>query len=109
MVEGSRYSFSGAKQSGESKIRPASTSAPYLKFDRRETNSSDILQFWKTIADSLPALSKVAAQILIVPAAFANDERLFSAAGQIISERRSNISPDVVNNILFLRSAKKMK
>ncbi|CAF1451124.1 unnamed protein product [Adineta ricciae] len=31
-------------------------------------------------------------------------EREFSAAGQIVSQRRSTIDPSTVNNILFLRS-----
>jgi hAT family C-terminal dimerisation region len=79
----------------------------YLKFDHRETSSNDILEFWSTMADSLPTLAKVAFQILTIPATSANVERSFSAAGQVISERRSNISPDLVNDILFLRSTKK--
>jgi hypothetical protein len=79
----------------------------YLKFEHRETSSNDVLEFWNTMADSLPALTKVAFQILTVPATSANVERSFSAAGQIVSERRSNISPDSVNDILFLRSTKK--
>jgi hypothetical protein len=61
------------------------------------------------MADFLPNLSKVASQILTIPATSANVERSFSAAGQVISERRSSISPDLVDDILFLRSAKKMK
>jgi hypothetical protein len=79
----------------------------YLKFDHRETNSNDALEFWSTMGDSLPTLSKVAFQILAVPATSANVERSFSAAGQIVSERRSNISSDLVNDILLLRSTKK--
>jgi hypothetical protein len=59
------------------------------------------------MADSLHTLSKVAFQILAVPATSANVERSFSAAGQIVSERRSNISSDLVNDILLLRSTKK--
>ena len=81
----------------------------YLKFDHREINTTDILDFWKSLADTLPGLAKVACQILTVPATSAGVERSFSAAGQIVSERRSNISPDVVNDTLFLRSMKKTK
>ena len=81
----------------------------YIKFDHRETNTNDILEFWKTMTDSLSALSKVVLQILTVPAPSASVERSFSAAGQVIFERRSNISPDVVNDILFLHSTKRMK
>ncbi len=79
----------------------------YLKFDHRETNSNDVLEFWSTMGDSLPALTKVAFQILTIPATPANVERSFSAAGQIVYERRFNISRDLVNDILLLRSIKK--
>lgn len=78
-----------------------------LKFEHREMNSSDVLEFWSSMADSLPILAKVAFQILAIPASSASVERSFSAAGQVVSERRSNISPDLVNDILFLRSTKK--
>jgi hAT family C-terminal dimerisation region len=79
----------------------------YLKFDHHETSSNDVLEFWSTMADYFPTLTKVAFQILTIPATSANVERSFSAAGQVVSEKRSNISPDLVNDILFLRSAKK--
>ena len=79
----------------------------YLKLEHRETSANDLFGFWKAIANTLPNLSKVAAQILNIPATSANVERSFSVAEQIISERRSSISPDLVDDILFLRSAKK--
>ncbi len=77
--------------------------------DHRETNTNDILSCWKTMADSVPNLDKVVLQILTVPGILLNVERSFSVSGQIISERRSSISPDLVDGILFLRSVKKMK
>jgi len=79
----------------------------YLKFDHRETNPTDILEFWRTMVDSLPVLTKVAFHILTLPAMFANVEWSFSDAGQTISERRSNISPDVINDIYFFAFNKK--
>ena len=79
----------------------------YLKFDHPETNSNDVLEFWSTMANCLSTLRKVAFQILTVPATSANVEHSFSASDQIISERRLNISPDLVNDILFLALNKK--
>ena len=81
----------------------------YPKFVHREIDPNVILGFWKTMADSLPNLAKAASQILTVPTTSASVERAFSAAGQVISEHRSKISPDLVDDILFLRSTKKMK
>jgi hypothetical protein len=73
----------------------------YLRFDHRETTANDILDFWKTMADSSLALIKVAFEILPVPATRASVECSFSAAGQMVSERRSSISPKVLNDTLF--------
>ncbi|CAF4695363.1 unnamed protein product, partial [Rotaria sp. Silwood2] len=50
-----------------------------LIFDYRETNTSDILEFWKTTASFLPSLAKVAFQILTVPATSARVERSWSS------------------------------
>ena len=81
----------------------------YLKSEHREISTPDILKFWKTMAKFLPSLTKLAFQVLPVPATSASVERSFSAAGQVVFERRSNISPDVVDDIVFLRSFKKSK
>ncbi|CAF4798661.1 unnamed protein product, partial [Rotaria sp. Silwood2] len=81
----------------------------YLKFDHYERNTSDILEFWKTMAYIFPSLAKVAFQILTAPATSANVERSFSAAGQVVSERRSNVSSHVPDGITSLHSIKKNK
>lgn len=81
----------------------------YLRFEHFEANKSNVLEFWNKMTDSFPCLCKVAFQILAIPATSASVERSFSAAGQVVSERRSNISPDVVNDIVFLRSIEKNK
>ncbi|CAF1553129.1 unnamed protein product [Adineta ricciae] len=62
------------------------------------------LQFWKDHRMEFPVLAKVARQIFCVPAASACVERSFSAAGNIIAKRRTNMKPDQLNNVLFLRS-----
>ena len=49
-------------------------------------------------------LSKVARQIFSNPVSTATVERSFSASGNIITKRRTNIKPAQLNNVLFLRS-----
>jgi hypothetical protein len=51
-----------------------------------------------------PVLAKVARQIFSVTAASKFVERSFSAAGNIVTKRRTNIKPMQLNNVLFLRS-----
>ena len=65
------------------------------------------LIFWtKANQTNLPLLSKLARMIHYIPASTASVEREFSGAGGelIMSERRSLINPQNLNNLLFLRS-----
>ncbi|CAF3139609.1 unnamed protein product [Rotaria sp. Silwood2] len=63
------------------------------------------LVFWKFHQKNLPLLSKLARMIHCIPATTATVEREFSGGGLVMSERRSSINPQNLNNILFLRSA----
>ena len=56
-----------------------------------------------------PNLSKLARRIYSIPCTSAAVEREFSVAGQIVNQRRSNLDPTTVNNILFLRSIENNK
>ena len=62
------------------------------------------LVFWKANQKNLPLLSKLARMIHCIPATTASVEREFSTGGLVMSERRSSINPQNVNNILFLRA-----
>jgi hypothetical protein len=42
-----------------------------------------------------------------VPASSATSERIFSASGRILEERRQNLNEEVVNDILLLRNFRK--
>ncbi|CAF2947183.1 unnamed protein product [Rotaria sp. Silwood2] len=64
------------------------------------------LEFWKVVRSELPLLAKVARQICCVPATTASVERIFSHGGYIINERRTNLKPYQLNNVIFLRSLK---
>ncbi|XP_070138891.1 E3 SUMO-protein ligase ZBED1-like [Drosophila bipectinata] len=60
------------------------------------------LEFYKTCPDSMEALKSIAKQYFCVPASSTASERIFSKAGQVISERRSSLKPNIVNKLLFL-------
>ena len=63
------------------------------------------LIFWtKANQTNLPLLSKLARMIHCIPASTASVEREFSGGELIMSERRSSINPQNLNNLLFLRS-----
>ncbi|CAF0930057.1 unnamed protein product [Adineta ricciae] len=63
------------------------------------------LVFWQEQECLLPNLTKLAKKIFCVPASSAAVERAFSSAGVIISQRRSNINPSLVNDMILVRSA----
>ena len=67
---------------------------------------TDPLSFWKQKQQrvAFPNLTRLACRFFAIPCSSAAVERQFSAAGQIVTQRRSNLDPSTVNNILFLRS-----
>ena len=65
---------------------------------------SNPLPFWKDHEQKFPCLSLLARRLFLIPVTSAAVERSFSAAGLAITERRSSLDPDTVNDILFIRS-----
>ena len=61
-----------------------------------------IFRWWKENATRFPIVARVARNILGVPATQAYSERLFSRAGNIISEKRSCLLSDRVEQLCFL-------
>ena len=85
----------------------------YLKFgsDKSEERSPsnhcsnaeeyNPLHFWRLHHHSYPRLAKIAKRIFAVPATSAAVEREFSLTGNIITKKRSRLSPDIVDDIIF--------
>lgn len=69
----------------------------------------DVLQWWENHSSEYPRLYKFAQRVLSVPASSAASERVFSAAGNIITEKRNRIGPKTVNNLIFLNSLYKIE
>ena len=74
--------------------------------------SSDMLQlnddvplFWKNNQNKFPILSSIVRDLYSIPASNNSVERLFSSAGSTISDRRTNLNPDKVNKVLFLKKS----
>ena len=64
--------------------------------------SENPLQWWKDKEDNYPLLSILARYHLCVPATSVPSERVFSKAGQIVSDRRALIKPKHVDYLIFL-------
>lgn len=59
------------------------------------------LPWWKENSYRFPLVAALARQMLAIPATSAQSERLFSKAGQIVTDRRSSLGSDNVELLLF--------
>lgn len=70
---------------------------------------SDPLVYWSTNKTSLPMLSTLAKKFICIPATSVPSERLFSAAGELVSQKRNRLKPKNVDMFLFLNNRAKGK
>lgn len=75
----------------------------------RLTEDFDVMLWWKNNCTKYPRLSKLAMNLLSIPASSAASERVFSLAGNVITEKRNRLEPKTVDSILFLNSLYKQK
>lgn len=62
----------------------------------------DPLLWWKSHEQAFPSLSRLAAKYLGITASSVPSERIFSKAGELVSQRRNRLKGDHVNILLFL-------
>ncbi len=69
----------------------------------------DPLIFWRKnqTQTTSPNLTRLAMRYFSIPCSSSAVERQFSAAGQVLTQRRTNLDPSTVNDIIFLRSVDK--
>ena len=60
----------------------------------------DILGWWKANSPKFPILSKMARDILAIPATTVASESAFSVGGRVIDETRASLLPDVVEALI---------
>jgi hypothetical protein len=76
----------------------------YINSPPNYSINSSILLFWENNKSKYPRLYSIARRLLSIPATNLSSERNFSAAGFTLNDRRSNLSPENVNYLLFIRS-----
>ena len=64
--------------------------------------SKDPPEWWKNNSVRFLKLHRVAKKYLCIPGSSVPSERLFSAAGQLVSERRNRLKPKNIDTLLFL-------
>lgn len=65
----------------------------------------DPLAWWKLHQTAFPLMARVARRVLNIPATSGSSERVFSSAGNVISKKRTKLSPDIASTIVFLRGS----
>lgn len=73
----------------------------YLKEPNEPRHSSSLI-YWKKYHTACPILSSLALKYLSSPSSTVASERLFSQAGNILTESRNRLSPDRLDMLLFL-------
>ena len=62
----------------------------------------DLLSWWRGRQAELPILQQVVVNVLTTNATSVASERLFSVAGNIVSDKRSCLKPDIVSKVCSL-------
>ena len=65
--------------------------------------NDDILEFWMKNQHLYPILASIVMDIYSIPTSNTTVERLFSAAGNTITDRRTNLGAEKVNKLIFLK------
>ncbi|CAF5154430.1 unnamed protein product, partial [Rotaria magnacalcarata] len=68
------------------------------------SNEESVLQWWKKWSINYPTLDVLPGSLLGIPASSCASQRIFSATGRILEERRQNLGDDIVDDILFIRN-----
>jgi len=69
----------------------------------RVPRDMDPLQWWKDNKTIFPIMAKVARKYLAPPPSSVDSERLFSTAGDIISDCRNRLPPEKAEQLIFLK------
>ena len=67
-----------------------------------DASTHNILEAWKKDVTQFPVLSKMALYYLSAPATSVPSERVFSDAGFIVNQKRSNLDPKMIDKLIFL-------
>jgi zinc finger BED domain-containing protein 1 (E3 SUMO-protein ligase ZBED1) len=69
---------------------------------------NDPIIWWKANRHAYPTLAKLARKYLAIKATSVPSEQLFSAAGNIVTEKRTRLKPKVVSDLIFVKSIHKL-
>lgn len=65
-------------------------------------------QWWRLNSSRYPLLCKLAQYVLVIQSTSVSSERVFSTAGDVVSAKRSSLSPELVDKLVFLNKNHKL-
>ncbi|XP_060754404.1 zinc finger BED domain-containing protein 4-like [Neoarius graeffei] len=65
--------------------------------------NDDPLTYWRTNRGRFPELARMARRYLAAPCTSTDSERLFSAASNVLDERRNRLTCDKAEKLLFIK------
>ena len=77
-----------------------------MPFSTTDVADNNILQFWQTKSNTWPKLAQVVRGLLAVPASSTSSERSFSIAGRTLDDRRTQLTCEHVDDLMFLHGLK---
>lgn len=72
------------------------------EYEREINRNENPLRWWNENKQKYPLLSKLACKYLCITGTSVPSERMFSATGYLTSDRRSKLTPENANVLLFL-------
>lgn len=63
---------------------------------------SDPMKWWNERKSHYPVLAKLVRKMWCVPATSVQSEELFSMAGNVLTQKRNQLSPERVNELVYL-------
>jgi hypothetical protein len=76
----------------------------YKGLPRPDSSNNDILKWWEAHAKMIPLLAEVARKYLAIPLTSASSERVFSAAGTVVTDSRTKLDPKNIDKIVYLKT-----
>lgn len=72
--------------------------------DNRLPRNADPLDYWRHYKRRFPKLSQAAKKYLAIPPSSSVSERVFSASGNVVTDKRNKLLPENVNMLVFLNN-----
>ena len=66
----------------------------------RPDENFNVIAWWKKNSDAYPILSLMARDFLAIPVSTVSSESVFSAAGRILGEHRTSLSPETLEALI---------